>query len=51
MTRETAQSAKNPQNRGNFELGLVFIWLLLTNRWDIHQVNPRRENNARGIPK
>jgi hypothetical protein len=36
MTRETAQSAKNLQNGGNFELGLVFIWLPLTIGWDIH---------------
>jgi hypothetical protein len=36
MTRLTAESAKNLENSGNFELGLVFIWLPLTNGWDIH---------------
>jgi hypothetical protein len=36
MTRLSAESAKIPENSGNFEMGLVFIWLPLTNGWDIH---------------
>jgi phosphate transport system protein len=34
MTLKNAPGAKTAQNRGNFVLGLVFIWLPLTNGWD-----------------
>ena len=34
MTLKNTRSAKNRQNRGNFDSGLVFIWLPLTNDWD-----------------